>query len=164
MSTVTIRAARPEDLDAVGEVTARAYMEGGHIGDRSDYLGKLRDAADRAEKAELLVAVEGDKVLGSVTVARDGTEYTEMARPGEIEFRMLAVAPEAAGRGVGRCLVRAVLDRARAEEWSRVVLCSQESMAVAHRLYRSLGFERAPERDWWPHPDLPLLAFVLESK
>lgn len=165
MSTITIRPARSEDFDVVGDVTARAYVDGGHIrANNESYVQALRDAADRAEKAELLVAVEGDKALGSVTIARYGTEYTDLARPGEIEFRMLAVAPEAAGRGVGRCLVRAVLDRARAEGWESVVLCSQDSMTTAQGLYRSFGFERLPERDWEPLPGLRLLAFTLELK
>ncbi len=167
MATMTIRPVRAGDLEAVGELTARAYLEGGHIRDRTDYLAKLRDAADRAEKAEVLVAVDGDsaggdEVLGSVTIARHGTEYTELARSGEVEFRMLAVTPEAAGRGAGRALVQAVLDRARTEGWARVVLCSMESMTTAHRLYRGFGFRRAEERDWEPVPGLRLLVFLLD--
>ncbi|GAB3276455.1 GNAT family N-acetyltransferase [Parasphingorhabdus pacifica] len=157
-----IRAARPEEFEAVGELTAHAYLEGGHISETSDYGQVLRDAGHRAANAELLVCVDGDKVLGSVTVARHGDRYADIAGPGELEFRMLAVAPEAAGRGVGRELVRAVLDRARAEGLDRVVLSSQESMTIAHRLYESLGFRRAVDRDWQPVPGLQLIAYTLE--
>lgn len=163
MDTMTIRAVRSEDFEAVGELTARAYLDGGHIREGNEfYLDKLRDAADRAERAEVLVAADDDDVLGSVTLARYGSSFTELAGPGELEFRMLAVAPESAGRGVGRALVQAVLDRARVEGWPRVVLCSQESMTAAHRLYRGFGFERVPERDWEPAPGIHLLTFALE--
>jgi hypothetical protein len=34
-------------------------------------------------------------------------------------------------------------------------------MRSAHHLYERLGFERVPERDWVPVPDVPLLAFRL---
>lgn len=163
MKTVTIRPVQQEDLETVGDLTARAYLDGGHItADNDFYLVKLRDAAARADRAEVLVADDGAAVLGSVTVARYGSSFTELAGPGELEFRMLAVAPEASGRGAGRALVQAVLDRARAEGWSRVVLCSQESMTTAHRLYRGFGFQRAPARDWEPVAGLRLMAFLLE--
>jgi ribosomal protein S18 acetylase RimI-like enzyme len=163
MTTLTIRHAWPEELDAVGELTLRAFVDGGHIHPEDvHYAPVLRDAADRVQKAELLVAVEGDKVLGSVTLARHGGTYADLARPGELEFRMLATAPEASGRGVGRSLVQAVVDRAHEDGCVRVVMCSQESMTIAHRLYRTLGFHRLPDRDWEPVPGLHLLTFGLE--
>ncbi|SJN19146.1 hypothetical protein FM114_01830 [Luteococcus japonicus LSP_Lj1] len=34
-------------------------------------------------------------------------------------------------------------------------------MTSAHRLYRSLGFVRAPELDWSPRHDVHLIAFRL---
>jgi ribosomal protein S18 acetylase RimI-like enzyme len=103
--------------------------------------------------------LDDDQVVGTVTVARHGEPYSHLAYPGELEFRTLAVAPEASGRGVGRALVRTVLDRARAEGSIRVVLCSQESMTAAHGLYRSLGFRRFPDRDWELDSGLRLLTF-----
>jgi predicted N-acetyltransferase YhbS len=161
--TFVIRTARPEEFETIGEITVRAYVEGGFVSSTtSGYAVELRQAADRARCAELLVALDGDEVVGSVTVARHGGAYAEIARPGEVEFRMLAVAPEAAGRGAGRSLVRAVLDYAHAEGSARVVLCSLETMAVAHRLYRRMGFARLPDRDWQPEPGVRLLAFGCE--
>lgn len=160
---VMIRRAHVRDAETIGEITARSYIEGGHIApNNTHYLPVLRDAADRISKAEVLVAVEGDKLLGSVTIARFGTEYTDIAGPDELEFRMLAVAPDASGRGVGTALVREVLDRARAEAWSRVVLSSNPTMVAGQHIYRALGFRRCPQRDWYPLPDLLLLTFVRE--
>lgn len=75
---------------------------------------------------------------------------------------MLGVAPEARGRGVGRALVRAVIARADDTGADRVVLCSLEMARTAHRLYERLGFVRLPERDWYPEPDLLLMAFGLD--
>ncbi|RKT85777.1 Ribosomal protein S18 acetylase RimI [Saccharopolyspora antimicrobica] len=158
----TIRVARPEEYAAIGEIAVRAYTEAAALPADVDYASVLRDAADRAEKAELLVALTGDKLLGTVTVVRPGTTYAEVSRPGELEFRMLAVAPEAMGNGVGRALVQAVIDRAREQGLERVVLCVKDTSESAQRLYRGLGFQRCPDRDWSPVPDVRLLAFGLD--
>jgi ribosomal protein S18 acetylase RimI-like enzyme len=155
-----VRPARPEELEAVGELTVRSYVADGRM-DRADpYLVQLRDAASRARDAELLVAADGtDRLLGTVTLCEPGSPLSEVSRPGELEFRMLAVAPEARNRGVGELLTRAVLDRAARRGADRVVLSSSEWMHTAHRLYTRLGFSRLPERDWQPAPGLRLVAF-----
>jgi ribosomal protein S18 acetylase RimI-like enzyme len=89
----------------------------------------------------------------------------DIARPGEAEMRMLAVARDARGRGVGEALVRACVDRARAVEGcTSVALSTQRTMVTAHRLYERLGFVRTPDRDWNPLPelvDITLLTYEL---
>ena len=53
------------------------------------------------------MAVDDDgSVLGSVTSCPPGSPWRELSVDGEGEFRMLAVAPSARGRGVGEALVR----------------------------------------------------------
>ncbi|MDA3628288.1 GNAT family N-acetyltransferase [Saccharopolyspora sp. WRP15-2] len=158
----TIRVARPTDYEVIGEIAVRAYAEAGSLPADVDYASVLRDAADRAEHGELLIALAGDRPLGTVTVVQPGTAYAEISQPGELEFRMLAVVPEAAGNGVGRALVRAVIDRAREHDAKRVVLCVKDTSEPARRLYESLGFERCPERDWSPAPSVHLLAYALD--
>ena len=161
MTGLTIRPAHPHELDTVGELTARAYLADGPIGDR--YAAMLADAHARARDAELLVAVDaGGRVLGTVTIALPGRKFADVARDGELEFRMLAVDPTARGRGVGEALVRAVLDRARTLALPRVILSSQQRMTAAHRLYERLGFRRLPDRDWVVPPDIRLVAYVLD--
>src|SRR4051812_9730000 len=107
-----LRRARPEDYDAIGAVTLAAYRS--QLDDSSSsYAQHLGNAEARDLQAELWVAVGPDdrEVLGTVTVCREGSQWREVARADEGEFRMLAVAPEAQGRGVGEALVRHVLDR-----------------------------------------------------
>ncbi|MDE2604425.1 MAG: GNAT family N-acetyltransferase [Burkholderiales bacterium] len=50
------------------------------------------------------------------------------------------VAPEAAGRGVGRALLEALLAHARAEGIASLVLTVTEGNAQARRLYAAAGF------------------------
>ncbi|MBB4685528.1 ribosomal protein S18 acetylase RimI-like enzyme [Amycolatopsis jiangsuensis] len=148
------------EFAAIGEVTAEAYRRDGFFEVDTGYEAVLRSVAHRAEHAELMVAVEADsRVLGSVTVVLPGSEYAEISGPGELEFRMLAVAGEARGRGIGDALTRAVLDRGRELGLGKVVLSSLDQMRTAHRLYERIGFSRLPERDWSPHPGVRLVAY-----
>jgi ribosomal protein S18 acetylase RimI-like enzyme len=161
---VLVRTARPAEYDAVGELTVTVYVEAGFLRPGSAYVHKLRDAASRAEKAELLVAVSDDgALLGSVTYAPGGSPYAETAEADdEAGFRMLVVDPAARGRGVGEALVRACIERARAAGARTLRLSTQPQMAAAHRLYERLGFTRTPDRDWDPEPDVHLLTYELE--
>lgn len=161
--TFTVRRARPSELPVIGEVTVAAYRADNYLlGDDDGYAVTLADAAARDAEAELWVAVDpGDMVLGTVTFAGPGSRWAEVARGAEGEFRMLAVAPEARGRGVGEALVRHCQQRARDEGLSGLVLSSLPQMRPAHRVYERLGFVRASERDWWPVPgEVRLIAYV----
>jgi ribosomal protein S18 acetylase RimI-like enzyme len=156
---IIVRRALPGEYGTLGEITAQAYLGDGLLdfGESDGYLVRLRDVARRAAAAEVLVAADRDgTVLGGVThVPSAGNALAELARPGEAEIRMLAVAPQARGRGAGEALVRACVDRARATEGCvRVVLSTQRTMRAAHRIYERLGFVRTPERDWNPVPEL----------
>ncbi|MFE9635920.1 GNAT family N-acetyltransferase [Streptomyces sp. NPDC006463] len=162
---IVIRTAVPDDYAELGEITARAYLADGHLdfGEDDGYLHVLRDVAGRAAEAEVLVAERDGRVLGGVTFAPPGSPLADIAGPDEAEFRMLAVAHDARGQGVGEALVRACVERARATEGvTGLVLSTQHSMAGAHRIYARLGFVRTPERDWSPVKDLELLTYRLK--
>jgi len=156
-----VRRATPEDYDAVGRVTVAAYER--FLAGRPDngYSAELADTAPRDRDAELWVADDGGEVLGSVTVCLEGSPWRELARPGEGEFRMLAVDPAAQGRGVGKALLDLTLGRFRDLGASSVVLCSMKEMTGAHRLYERAGFVRDPDRDWSPGPGIDLVAYRL---
>ncbi|MFF8830178.1 GNAT family N-acetyltransferase [Streptomyces sp. NPDC015131] len=182
---ITIRPVRPEEHGALAEVTAGAYLDDGLLafGESDEHLIGLRDVAGRAAAAEVLVAVgEDGRVLGGVTFVADGTARgaepdgtargagggagwageAGLAGAGEAELRMLAVAREARGRGAGEALVRACVERARAQEGCRrLVLSSRQSMRAAHRVVERLGFVRTPERDWEPAPGVTLRTYGL---
>jgi ribosomal protein S18 acetylase RimI-like enzyme len=163
---ITVRAAEADELDEIGELTAAAYLDAGLLarGQDDPYLLRLRDARRRAEHAQVLAALDtaSGRLLGAVTFVPDGGEFADLARPGEGEFRMLAVRADERGRGAGEALVRECLARARSGGLRRVVLCSQPAMRAAHRLYARLGFVRAPELDWQPVPEVPLWGFALD--
>ncbi|MHA4775232.1 GNAT family N-acetyltransferase [Streptomyces sp. MSC1_001] len=162
----TIRAVRPEEYEALGELTASTYLNDGllQFGAEDFYLEVLRDTARRARESEVLVADDAEgRLLGGVTFATGGTPWADIAVEGEAEFRMLAVSREARGRGVGEALVRACIERARALPGCvRLVLSTDAKMVSAHRIYERLGFVRTPHRDWEPTPGLLLRTYALE--
>ena len=157
-----IREARADEYQAIGEIAVVAYaaLEG-----ETDlgYLDEVGDVAGRAASAVVLVAADADgAVLGTVTyVSGPGDRFSELEREDEAGFRMLAVAPWAQGRGVGRALVKTVLERARREGRSGVAIYTRPSMRAAHRLYETFGFARDPERDWEFAPGEWLWAYQL---
>ncbi|WP_226345365.1 GNAT family N-acetyltransferase [Agilicoccus flavus] len=154
-----LRLAAPAELDAVGELTLAAYAADGVIGPDHPYAATLRDAATRAAAAELWVALDGADLLGTVTWCPPGSPLQEVARPGEGEFRMLAVDEAARGRGVGQALVELCLDRACDAGLDTLVLSTGDWMHAAHRLYERLGFRRLADRDWSPRTGICLLSY-----
>jgi len=155
-----VRPVRPEEHAAVGDLTVAAYRADGHLLETEDfYEERLRDVARRAVDAEVLVAVADDRIVGTVTYCPHGSAWSELAVPGEGEFRMLAVHPDGRGLGVGAALVEHCVTRSHDDGHSGVVLCSLPEMHPAHRLYARLGFRRDPTLDWEPVPGVALIAF-----
>jgi GNAT superfamily N-acetyltransferase len=74
-------------------------------------------------------------------------------------LRMLGVDPSARGRGIGRALVEASIDLARAAGKTVMTLRTTDVMHAAHGLYRSMGFEPDPDRDVVFDDGFRLIAF-----
>lgn len=157
-----LRRARAEEYAAVGAVTLAAYEP--FLTDAEDhYREQLADVGRRDREAEVWVAAADDGgILGNVTICPSGSSWREISRDDEGELRMLAVAPQAQGRGVGLALAELVVARFRTEGAGAIALSSLASMNGAHRIYDRLGFHRVPERDWSPAPGVHLLAFRKE--
>jgi len=161
---IEVRRARPDELAAAGEAVASAYLNDLRVSPW--YASRLRDTASRAQQALLLVAVDtaDGTILGSLTYARGGTPYAQLATGDECEIRMLGVRPDARGRGVGELLVRAAMAQGVADDAQRMVLSTQTEMAAAHRLYERLGFTRRPDLDWVPEQDLTVQLIGYERR
>lgn len=159
--TVLVREAEPSEYDELGDVIAAAYRDLGDGGAPDDYHEAIRDVAGRAAHCPVLVAVEADgTVLGGATFVPDrDNPMCEHQVIDAASIRMMAVRPEARGRGVATALTRACLDRARSEGRRWLILHSSEPMKAAQRLYEHLGFVRDPTVDWSPAAGVTLLGF-----
>ncbi|WP_307803936.1 GNAT family N-acetyltransferase [Micromonospora echinofusca] len=160
-----MRAAGPADFPAVAQLTLAAYRADGQLDSDGRYAAVLADVATRAADGTVLVAADPatGELLGSVTFVLPGSRYAEISGPGEAEFRMLAVHPDAQGRGVGELLIRSCAERAVRSGRRALVICTRRGFAgVAQRIYARLGFTRTPERDWSPAPGVDLMALRLD--
>jgi ribosomal protein S18 acetylase RimI-like enzyme len=161
---MTIRAVSAAEHAALGDLTVQAYAQLPGRPPSEGYTAKLRDVASRARQAEVLVAVSADgQLLGGVTYVDDpANPWAEFSARDEAGFRMLAVAPEAQGQGVGAALVEACVERARRDRKRRLTLLTAPSMTAAHRLYERFGFRRVPESDIIVENGLQLRSYALD--
>lgn len=160
-----IRPVRPEEFAALGELTFAAYHSlPTKMPHQQVYDERLRDVATRARTSCVLVAVgsAGELVGGATYVSGPDDPFSEELNEGEAGIRMLAVDPDRHGRGVGRALTVACIERAQAAGRRRVVLHTGDWMPAAKHLYESLGFQRVPAIDFSPAPGIELLGYALE--
>jgi len=157
--TVEVREVAEADAARLGEALAEAYVASGVTTEDDWYATVLRDVAGRLPHVvAVLAAYDGAEILGGLTLAHPGTPEAEVAVEGELEIRMLAVAPEHQGRGVSQALLAAAEETARSRGYAALVLSSMTMMRAAQRVYRRYGFTRVPERDWLADWDPQALA------
>jgi GNAT superfamily N-acetyltransferase len=152
---VRVRDARDDERDLVRDLTLRAYAEYATAMQPTAWRGleaAVRAALDSDEGAERIVAERGGTLVGSVFLFPPAADaYGGLAaRASWPELRLLAVAPEARGAGVGRALVEECVRRARRAGATELGLHTSRSMRPAIRIYERMGFVRAPDRDFQP--------------
>ena len=147
-----IALARPDEHDAIAALNVAAYAEYRAATGEARWAvmrANLSAVAEVARAADFLVARAADGTLvGSAAYYRAGTSIPPLPRECA-SVRMVAVAPEARGRGVGEALMRACVARARDEGAPAICLYTTEMMAAARALYDRLGFVQdadLPER------------------
>jgi ribosomal protein S18 acetylase RimI-like enzyme len=148
---IDIRTARPDEYAEAGEVTALAYREFARPGeaDWEEYLQRIADIGERADRTTILVAVEDGRVLGSLTLElTDRIERHDQREldPDEAHIRMLGVHPDVRRRGIARLLMDGAMAEARRAGKTVVTLHTTERMRAAREMYDALGFERAPDQ------------------
>lgn len=155
---------QPPPTIQIRRITRDANKQAGSFAAGHPYMSVLDDVKHRAQHAEVWVAEASGAVVAAVTQTFAGQPYSEIAVEDELEFRMLAVDPAVQGGGIGRAVVRQVIEHAQSRPAIRAVsITSATFMDRAHALYESLGFQRVPDRDWYvPGEDVLLWVFRLE--
>lgn len=147
VAPVRIRLVRAHELEAVARLTVDAYTTDYDLSE--SYVRSLADVHGRARSDEVWVAEDTatGAILGTVWTPRPGARISPVAQGDELDFRLLAVAPDARGRGIGEALVSHVVGLGRIRGVKRVVMNTGSMMLPAQRLYTRLGFARLPERE-----------------
>lgn len=105
-----------------------------------NYLKAVLNTSD----GQALVAVDGDRVVGSARLYVAGTPPVPLP-PDWAWVRAVGVAPSARGSGVGRALME--YSAAHSGDATALSLHTMDFMPTAVQLYERLGYERAPEWD-----------------
>ncbi len=162
-----IRDARAEDGDAALKVTLSAFQQYAAVlppprweGYYKNILATLTDVAP----AQQIVAEKEGNLVGSVLLYPPRTAFSTreegpLACP---EARLLAVAPEARGLGIGTALMQECIHRARSWGASCLNLHTTDMMQVAVGMYERMGFVRVPELDFHPDPGVTVKAYRLD--
>ncbi len=155
-----IRPAAESDAAAVTELWTEGYSGRGEgEGRRAPY--EEWEFLDAAERCRLFVAEVAGEVAAVVGFAPPQAPRKVVAGAGEAELSRLAVAAAARRQGVGRALAGLCGAEARAAGAVALALWSRPHQVEAHRLYESLGYRRAPERDA-EDAEGPRLVFLLD--
>ncbi len=150
-SVLHIRDARPHEHEAITALTLAAYAQYAPLMPhweqyRLHVLTSLRQGGPVA----LIVAEWDGEIVGSVLLDPLETTGATDANTGWPELRLLAVAPEVRGQGVGRALLDECIRRARRAGAAALGLHTEDIMEVAMRMYERSGFVRVPETDFSP--------------
>jgi len=170
-SEYTVRNARPEEFSTIGQLRVEVYsrLEGfPKRSEQPDYYEMLANIGEITKKphTELVVAVTpGGRIAGAVVYFSDMSSYgsgvTATSEKNASGFRLLAVDPEARGRGVGKLLTEACINKARKDKNEQLIIHSTKFMQVAWKMYEKLGFKRSEDLDFM-QGELPVFGFRLQ--
>lgn len=146
---VLTREATPAEHAEVARVTVEGYRE--YASQMSpeawaEYESDLSDVSGRAARGVILVGEVEGAVAGALAYYPAGRIESDWLPRDWAYFRALAVLPAYRGRGVGRALTVACIDRARSEGAAALALHTTEGMPVARAMYERMGFVRHSER------------------
>ncbi|GAA2144406.1 GNAT family N-acetyltransferase [Kitasatospora kazusensis] len=134
--TVTIRTARAADERPLAVLDRAAWSWLSDVVPQPPEDAQVFD--ERCPPGQFLVAEAGPLILGYIRQAAP----TPLASNSHVrQIRGLAVSPGARGRGIGRSLVEAACEQARAEGIRRMTLRVLAHNAPARRLYGRCGFQ-----------------------
>jgi predicted N-acetyltransferase YhbS len=164
---IHIRDSRPSDRAAIRELTLAAYQEyaeplGGYW---EGYKGEMLQRLENFKPAEQLVVDDNGEIIATMLLYPAGVTFT--APDGEQhttqfpEMRLLVVAPEKRGQGLGTLLMRECIERVKASG-AKTVMFHTTALMRAEPLYQRVGkFVRAPEFDFRLAPEVLLECYRL---
>ncbi len=155
---IVLETAAPNDCAEIGRLMAGVYanLEGFPSRVQQPEYYKLFDNLEQLisnPEIEIIVAksshcgLQGGIIyVGDMQYYGSGGTATSIANASGI--RLLAVTQNSRGKGVGRTLTEACINRARSSQRSQVVLHTTDFMKIAWGMYQAMGFVRSPDLDF----------------
>jgi GNAT superfamily N-acetyltransferase len=144
---VTVRAAGPDDVDALAVISVRswqagyagvlpqAYLDGLRVEDRARNIRRMLDVSHH-EGGAFLVGEHDRRVVGLA----NAQPSADADAKGEGELQTLYVHPEAWAHGVGSALLQASLDHLRQNGHAEAILWVLEGNRHARLFYEQRGW------------------------
>lgn len=135
---IIIRKYNYSDIDYIIERHRELYKaEFGFSEEFSDYVKKyvLEFNKKHDENREnIWIAEHNGRQIGVIAVAKGDNDYTA-------QLRWFLIEPEMRGRGLGRKLVKMVLDFCKEENYKHIFLWTADVLKTARRVYGNYGFK-----------------------
>lgn len=153
-----IRDAKADELSLIREQRVQSYTEHAQRipeGHWQALKQGISSEADLQPGVERIVAELDGMIVGSVALfpAKSDAYAGNVEELDYPEIRLLAVSPEARGKGVATALISECIRRVKANGCSTIGLHTGDFMESAIRLYEYLGFDRLPQFDFEPAND-----------
>jgi ribosomal protein S18 acetylase RimI-like enzyme len=138
---VSIRNFTTTDQDAVNRVACAAWDQYASTFEGWDRIAaSIANTASLSSDAELVVAERAGLVVGVVGYVAPLRAREVIFPPDWALIRMLSVLPAERGRGIGRLLTDACIERARRDRVTTIGLHTTPVMRSALDLYLRMGF------------------------
>ena len=165
-----VREAVPDEFLEIGKLMVSVYsqLEGFPTKEEQpDYYKMLANIGSLTKnpKTKLLIAASSNgKIGGGVVYFSDmkyyGSGGTATKEKNAAGFRLLAVDPATRGKGIGKLLTEACIQRARDEKQKQIIIHTTKAMQVAWKMYEKMGFKRSKDLDFMQE-ELPVFGFRL---
>jgi len=162
--SLQIRDARPEDYEAIQQLTLSAYEQYATLMEPDAWQALRRamiSALTTDSPVERIIAeLDGQLVGSSMLFPAARSAYQGITNEAAVpELRLLAVDTSVRGHGIGRALVEECIRRARQTGIDALGLHTSNSMQTAKSLYERMGFERYPAEDFQPNGTELVMAY-----
>ncbi|MFL6555501.1 MAG: GNAT family N-acetyltransferase [Bacillus sp. (in: firmicutes)] len=158
-----------QEIEAVRRLLVESYQQYEHAYSNpqlwDNYLTNIKASVDNSDVKKILIAKSEDHILGTLQLFE--SSETAYQKP-ELEIfspiiRLLAVHPQARGRGVAQALIKAGVQFAKSQGADKLYLHSSDKMQQAIRLYEWLGFKRDETKEF-RNNDILVKCFRLDLK
>lgn len=166
-----IRKARPEEFETIGQLMVDVYAQLDGFPkphEQPAYYNMLANIGEITNKpgAILLVAVSNNNSIAGAVVYFGDMQYygsggTATKEKNAAGFRLLAVDHSMRGKGIGKLLTKACIQKAKDNKLSQVIIHSTKAMQTAWSMYEAMGFTRSKDLDFM-QGELPVFGFRLD--
>ncbi len=144
--SVNLRDYKPEDAANINELALSAFNEfKNQFENWTEFSQRLGQFSSLSNQAEIIVAIINEKIVAAVGFVPSYVEKPKHFPADTPIIRMLVVAPDHRGLGLGKKLTQECIDRAMRDNNSSIALYTSPIMKIALPMYQRMGFEKFSE-------------------